>query len=97
MEQNKEEQKKLLTEIMEADAKDGLYEEPTAVDWLLNKLKEYVNTVASTKDYYVIGIPMLDIVNIKERAKEMEKERTEELQRKINDLENMLLELGEQQ
>ena len=30
-------------------------------------------------------------------AKEMEKERTEELQRKINDLENMLLELGEQQ
>jgi hypothetical protein len=31
---NKEEQKKLLTEIMESDAKDGLYKQQTAVEWL---------------------------------------------------------------
>ena len=30
----KEEQKKLLTEIMDADAKDGLYKQQTAVEWL---------------------------------------------------------------
>jgi len=34
MAQQKEEQKKLLTEIMEADAKDGLYKQQTAVEWL---------------------------------------------------------------
>ena len=39
MEQNKEEQKKLLTEIMEADAKDGLYKNITGVDWLLHMYK----------------------------------------------------------
>jgi hypothetical protein len=32
MEQNKEEQKKLLIEIMEADVEDGLYEDHTTVD-----------------------------------------------------------------
>ena len=39
--QDKEEQKKLLIEMMEADEKDGLYEQPkkqTAVEWLLNDL-----------------------------------------------------------
>ena len=35
---NKEEQKKLLTEIMEADEKDGLYKQQTAVDYLLSQL-----------------------------------------------------------
>jgi hypothetical protein len=38
MEQNKEEQKKLLTEIMEADEKDGLYKRQTAVDWLFSQI-----------------------------------------------------------
>ena len=41
--QNKDEQKKLLTEIMEADQKNGLYDIPgvekkmTAVEWLVDK------------------------------------------------------------
>lgn len=35
---DKEEQKKLLIEIMEADARDGLYKEQTAVDYLLSQL-----------------------------------------------------------
>jgi len=33
--ENKEAQKKLLVEVMEADAKDGLYKQQTAVEWLL--------------------------------------------------------------
>jgi hypothetical protein len=34
-----EEQKKLLVEIMDADAKDGLYDEPkTSIDWLIDQL-----------------------------------------------------------
>ena len=35
---NQEAQKKLLTEIMEADAKDGLYKQQTAVEWLVKQL-----------------------------------------------------------
>jgi hypothetical protein len=35
--ENKEEQKRLITEIMEADAKDGLYKEQTAIEWLLEQ------------------------------------------------------------
>jgi hypothetical protein len=49
---NKEEQKKLLTEIMEADAKDGLYhigdtnKMVTAVEWLIENLpKRFKNAI----------------------------------------------------
>jgi cell division protein YceG involved in septum cleavage len=35
-----EERKKLITEIMEADAKDGLYNTQTAVDWLIEQYKK---------------------------------------------------------
>lgn len=38
MAQNNQEQKKLLTEIMELDAKDGLYERETAVEWLFSQI-----------------------------------------------------------
>jgi 3-methyladenine DNA glycosylase AlkD len=34
------EQKKLLTEIMEADAKDGLYKKQTAVEWFLENIQK---------------------------------------------------------
>lgn len=37
MTQQKEQQKKLLSEIMEADQKNGLYEEPTKIDDWLNE------------------------------------------------------------
>jgi hypothetical protein len=37
---NKQEQKKLLTEIMEADAQDVLYKQQTAVEWLHHLYKE---------------------------------------------------------
>ena len=38
MEQNKKEQKKLLTEIMEADAKDELYKQQTVVEWTFEQM-----------------------------------------------------------
>ena len=38
----KEEQKQLLTEIMEADAKDGLYKQMTAVEWLVDRISIYI-------------------------------------------------------
>jgi hypothetical protein len=44
------ERKKLLTEIMEADAKDGLYEQPTAVSFLMERYKANGNKL-SDKDF----------------------------------------------
>ena len=36
---NKQQQKQLITDIMNDDAKDGLYKKHTAVDWLYHKLQ----------------------------------------------------------
>jgi len=50
MEQNKEEQKKLLTEIMEADTKDELYKQQSAVQWLetnFPKIGKSIDTATS--------------------------------------------------
>ena len=41
--QNKEEQKKLLIEIMEEDQKDGLYKSSTAVEWIHGKTCQLIN------------------------------------------------------
>jgi len=61
----KEEQKKLLIEIMEADEKDGLYKtnnmaQQTAVEWY------YQQTVIEGKTNYA---------ELEEQAKQMEKEQ----------------------
>jgi hypothetical protein len=67
---NKEEQKKLLTEIMEADAKDGLYhivdtnKMVRAVEWLFTQLYEKFEMKGD-------GEKMNEILN---KAIEMEKE-----------------------
>ena len=37
--QHKSEQKQLIIDIMNEDAKDGLYKQQTAVDWLTEKVK----------------------------------------------------------
>ena len=60
---NKEEQKRLITEIMEADAKDGLYDQPTAVQWL----EELYNNRPAYEEF------ILD--DEFEQAKRMEKEQ----------------------
>jgi hypothetical protein len=57
----KEQQKKLITEIMNEDAKDGLYKKQTAVEWLASKLGEYI--VWEEK-----------IIDLVEQAKEMHKQ-----------------------
>lgn len=58
----KEQQKKLITEIMNEDAKDGLYEKQTAVEWLLERYKSQ-NTLLFADDF--------------EQAKEMERQQVE--------------------
>ena len=81
---NKQEQKELLKEIMEADSKDGLYETVTnnhsltAVEWLLKELEEQklikldkLSTILFNKNFatrYEL------IIN---QAKAMEKEQIE--------------------
>jgi hypothetical protein len=42
-------QKKLLTEIMEADAKDGLYKQQTAVEWFLYQLYDKMHISGDRK------------------------------------------------
>lgn len=37
---DKEQQKQLITEIMNEDAKDGLYKQQTAVEWLEQQVKD---------------------------------------------------------
>lgn len=69
---NKEEQKKLLIEMMEADEKDGLYEinnmaQQTAVEWLKDKLKETYDKEGK--------LPLAYTLHLVEQAKQMEKEK----------------------
>lgn len=60
------ERKKLLTEIMQADAKDGLYEQPTAVQSFWNKIALQLSVEQINK-----FLPEF------EQAKAMEKEQME--------------------
>jgi hypothetical protein len=46
--ETKEAQKNLLTEIMDADAKDGLYKQQTATGWLVDQIKSDRNHKALT-------------------------------------------------
>ena len=46
----------------------------TAVEWLLRKLKDYTNPIASIGGDYLIRIPKSDMVNIILQSKAMEKE-----------------------
>jgi hypothetical protein len=48
---DKEQQKKLIIEIMEADSKDRLYKQQTAVDWLVKEfnLEEYKASIEFAK------------------------------------------------
>jgi hypothetical protein len=57
---NKGKQKQLITDIMNADAKDGLYKQQTAVEWLINAVEANMG-----------DIPL----EVQEQAKEMEKEQ----------------------
>ena len=76
---NKEEQKKLITEIMNEDAKDGLYKPAkTAVEWLIEQLKEYDCADIKDSQNWVIKIDALVLTAKVEQAKAMEKEQMED-------------------
>ena len=70
---NKEKQKKLLTEIMEADAKDGLYHTGdtnkmvTTVEWFHEKVKETYSKENR--------LPLAYILNLIKQAKAMEEQQ----------------------
>jgi hypothetical protein len=59
---NKEEQKQLIVDIMNEDAKDGLYKQQTAVEWLISQLNKQGFAQVVTDEEI-------------EQAKEMEKEQ----------------------
>jgi hypothetical protein len=61
---DKENQKRLITEIMNEDAKDGIYQEQTAVDWLYKELYSTPRTLWEDQ-----------ITKIFDQAREIEKER----------------------
>jgi hypothetical protein len=63
--ENKEAQKKLLVEIMEADAKDGLYKQQTAVEWLYKELYGTPRTLWEDQ-----------LIKIFDQARQMEVEKT---------------------
>jgi hypothetical protein len=67
----------------------------TAVEWLVEELIKRDKDLNPSS--FAIQIYFESSRNIVEQAKQMEGKRIEELERKIVDLENMLLELGEQQ
>jgi hypothetical protein len=62
----KQKQKQLIIDIMNADAKDGLYKQKTAVEWLVNALE--LNELIKKENLTVIS-------EFIEQAKEMEKEQ----------------------
>ena len=67
---NKYKQKQLLSEIMNEDAKDGLYKQQTAVEWLAKEFcKNGIDIGSGYKVAYEIPKELL------EQAKAMEKEQ----------------------
>lgn len=68
---DKEQQKKLITEIMNEDAKDGLYKQQTAVEWLEQQVKDtfYVAEASEMAKRFE---------GIFEQAKKMEKQQVKD-------------------
>jgi len=64
---NKEKQKQLITEIMNEDAKDGLYKKQTAVEWL----RECLNL-------HLTHEQKMQFEGLFQQAKEMEKQQIKE-------------------
>jgi len=78
---NKEEQKRLLTEIMEADAKDGLYhigdtnKMVTAVEWLVEQLRQLAFNKKTHLGMGDVRVTQGLLDELHEQAKAMEKEQ----------------------
>jgi len=74
---NKEEQKQLIIDIMDADAKDGLYKQQTAVEWLIKQLRLLAFNQKTHLGLGDIRVTQGLLDELYEQAKEMEKERIE--------------------
>jgi len=74
----KEQQKKLITEIMNEDAKDGLYKKQTAVEWLIEQLQKTRDWQRVINEANQSGSSVRDVIK---QAKEMEKEQIVEAYR----------------
>lgn len=70
----KDQQKKLIIEIMNDDAKDGLYKQQTAVEWLISELRESKDFHRVINELNQRGSTVRHILN---EAKEMEKQQIE--------------------
>jgi hypothetical protein len=64
---NKQEQKQLIIDIMNEDAKDGLYKKQTAVEWLAEQIEQYILTYSN--------LPQNVLSKFKKQAKEMEEQQ----------------------
>lgn len=64
----KDKQKQLLTEIMNEDAKDGLYKQQTAVEWYINEMNKALRESG-------INVQLPKEGKEYEQAKAMEKEQ----------------------
>ena len=67
---DKETQKQLIIEIMNEDAKDGLYKKQTAVEWLFEKINMFCMFTDGIPDEWSEAL---------EQAKEMEKQQKNNL------------------
>lgn len=72
----KEQQKKLIIDIMNDDAKDGLYKQQSAVDWFFEKLEKNGDVWENASIRAIqISIDVTEYLDLKRQAKEMFKEQ----------------------
>lgn len=72
----KDKQKQLLIEVMNADAKDGLYKQQSAVEWLVNEIESKAGAWENISIRRVqISIDVSDYLELKRQAMQMEKEQ----------------------
>lgn len=72
---DKEKQKQAITEIMNDDAKDGLYKQQTSVEWLEERFEKFLSYYEGHHKAEPYSIHQLS--NDFEQAKQMERERIE--------------------
>lgn len=71
--QHKSEQKQLIIDIMNDDAKDGLYNKQTAVEWLIDQLRQLAHNQSTHLGMGDIRVTQGMLDDFEEQAKEIEK------------------------
>lgn len=76
--QHKSEQKQLIIDIMNDDAKDGLYKQQTAVDWFFEKLEKNGDVWENASIRAIqISIDVTEYLDLKRQAKERFRQQIE--------------------